>query len=225
MEQGKMKFGNFAILGDSYSTFKGYIPEGHCPWYGPDMNEKNGVLTVEATWWYPIGAIEGNHLLFNDSYSGSTICNTSYEARYCPDTSFLGRMKVFEGHADDLDTLFVFAGTNDTWALSPLGEVTEKPYADYTDDELRCVLPATHCMLDYLRAKLPHTRIVLLLNDLLAPAIREALHRDGAAYGCDIVDLPAIAKDGGHPNATGMREIREAIFAFYAARESREGRV
>ena len=212
-----MTFGNFAVCGDSYSTFEGYIPEGYGCWYGPHKSEENGVLSVEKTWWYPIAEQEGNRLLFNNSYSGSTICNTSYEKRYCPDSSFVGRMKVFEGHADDLDTVFVFAGTNDTWALSPLGEKIEKPYAEYTDDELRCVLPATHCLLDYLRTTLPKTRIVLLLNNWLSAPIKEALHRGGETYGCDIIDLPDISRNSGHPNADGMHEIREAIFAHYAS--------
>lgn len=213
-----MKFGNFAVFGDSYSTFEGYVPAGYLFWYGPHKGVENGVLTVEQTWWHPIATAAGNRLLFNNSYSGSTICNTSYEKRYCPDSSLVGRMKIFDGHADDLDTLFVFAGTNDTWAGSPLGEPVEKPYDAYTDDELRCVLPAVHCLLDYLRAKLPKTRIVLLINDYLSDPIKAALHRGGEEYGCDVIDLPDVSRIDGHPTADGMREIREAIFAYYENR-------
>ena len=37
-----------SILGDSYSTFKDYNPEGYNPFY-PDAN--NDVKEVEQTWW------------------------------------------------------------------------------------------------------------------------------------------------------------------------------
>lgn len=214
-----MTFGNFAVFGDSYSTFEGYIPENYLIWYGPTRNEQNGVLRVEQTWWYPIATAEGNHLVFNNSYSGSTICNTGYESRYCPDSSFVGRMKAFSGHGEDLDTVFLLAGTNDTWANSPIGEPTDKAWDEYTDDELRTVLPATYCLLGYLRATLPKTRIVILINDYLKDPIKEALHRGGEEYRCDVIDLPDISRLGGHPTADGMREIREAIFAYYENRK------
>ena len=54
---------NVFILGDSYSTFEGYIPEGYVAYYRPDgpsyLRKKpelekndNDVFSVEQTWWY-----------------------------------------------------------------------------------------------------------------------------------------------------------------------------
>ena len=39
-----------AILGDSYSTFDGYIPEGNASWYFTHPQGDNDVVRVEDTW-------------------------------------------------------------------------------------------------------------------------------------------------------------------------------
>lgn len=38
-----------AILGDSYSTFDGYIPEGNACWYFTTPQGENDVVAVEQT--------------------------------------------------------------------------------------------------------------------------------------------------------------------------------
>ena len=41
-----------SILGDSYSTFEGAIPEGNAIWYFKNNNPKNtDVNRIEQTWW------------------------------------------------------------------------------------------------------------------------------------------------------------------------------
>lgn len=40
-----------AILGDSYSTFAGYIPEGNAIWYSSTPNGRNDLTSVDQTWW------------------------------------------------------------------------------------------------------------------------------------------------------------------------------
>ena len=44
---------NFLIIGDSYSTFKGYNPEGYAYWYGNEghINETD-VKSAEECWWH-----------------------------------------------------------------------------------------------------------------------------------------------------------------------------
>ena len=37
-----------SILGDSYSTFAGYNPEGYAPFY---PNDRNDAVEVEQMWW------------------------------------------------------------------------------------------------------------------------------------------------------------------------------
>lgn len=42
-----------AVLGDSYSTFEGFIPKGYATWYSPTTPpETTDVNKVEQTWWW-----------------------------------------------------------------------------------------------------------------------------------------------------------------------------
>ena len=75
-----------AVLGDSYSTFEGFIPKGYATWYTTAVQKATDVNKVEQTWWWQV-IKEGGYKMGNiNSYSGSTICNTGYWKRadlYC----------------------------------------------------------------------------------------------------------------------------------------------
>ena len=67
-----------AVLGDSYSTFEGFIPKGYATWYTTAVQKATDVNKVEQTWWWQV-IKEGGYKMGNiNSYSGSTICNTGY---------------------------------------------------------------------------------------------------------------------------------------------------
>ena len=72
-----VNLGNVMILGDSYSTFVGYIPEEYEPHYYPTRPNCD-VLEVEKTWWMQLIQETESKLILISSYSGSTICNTGY---------------------------------------------------------------------------------------------------------------------------------------------------
>ena len=63
-----------SVLGDSYSTYEGWIPEGNEPWYGKNIG--NDVTDVSQTWWRQLIDDNGLILELNNSWSGATICNT-----------------------------------------------------------------------------------------------------------------------------------------------------
>ncbi len=42
--------GNLFILGDSYSTFEGYIPEGYAAWYINAGKPETDVTRLDQTW-------------------------------------------------------------------------------------------------------------------------------------------------------------------------------
>ena len=67
--------GNVFILGDSYSTFEGYIPDGYVAYYkedGPQYIEEfsemksyeRDVFRVEQTWWYDFVRENGKLLTY-----------------------------------------------------------------------------------------------------------------------------------------------------------------
>lgn len=74
-----MTFGNVLIFGDSYSTFLNYIPEGYAHYYGD--SSKSDLDSVEQTWWYQLITETHSNLVLNDSWSGSTVCNTGYKLK------------------------------------------------------------------------------------------------------------------------------------------------
>ena len=43
--------GNVFILGDSYSTFKGYIPDEYHAYYSSEGRKETDVNAVSQTWW------------------------------------------------------------------------------------------------------------------------------------------------------------------------------
>lgn len=130
----------FSVIGDSYSTFEGYIPEGNVSWYSARPNGENDVTKVEQTWWYLFGQSGEYRMILNDSYSGSTICNTGYNGEDYTDRSFITRIKRMVEGSEAPDFLFIFGATNDSWANVPVGELQ---YGDWTREDLYAVyLPA-----------------------------------------------------------------------------------
>ena len=83
-----------SILGDSYSTYYGYVtPDTNLCWYGvPEEKRENDVKRVEDTWWYLLINEHGYQMERNNSYSGSTVCHTGYEKADYSDRSFVTRM-------------------------------------------------------------------------------------------------------------------------------------
>jgi len=83
-----MKENNVFIMGDSYSTYKGYIPEGYSFYYSDERTETPIVKGVEKTWWNILANENNLNIILNDSFSGSTICNT-VKVRLCIRFQFL----------------------------------------------------------------------------------------------------------------------------------------
>lgn len=198
----------FSILGDSYSTYAGWNPEGYAPWYAPEGNAApNDVRCVEDTWWYGLGDWK---LLCNSSYGGSTVCDTGYNGEDSSAYSFVTRMKRdFGQDCEEPDILLIFGGTNDHWAGSPVGDLR---FSGWTSEDLKAFAPAFCYMLDYLTQRFPRTRIYNLQNDWIFDPVMCCRITEGCAhYRVKNILLSGIEKQNGHPNRTGMMEIRKQV--------------
>lgn len=197
-----------SILGDSYSTFSGFVqPDTNRVWYGWNPKaEQTNVDNVNQTWWHLLIKENGCRLVKNNSFSGATICNTGYKGNDYTDRSFVSRAKDLGSP----DVIYVFGGTNDDWAKSPLGEFK---YADWTKDDLFQVRPATACMLATMIDYYPGTEIVVIINSELRPEITESLATIAKHYGLPVVRLHDIEKRAGHPTIKGMRQIADQVAA------------
>ena len=201
----------FSVLGDSYSTFEGYIPEGNDWWYSSNPQGPNDVVKVEDTWWRQFCSVTGYELLLNESWSGSTICNTGYDGVPCPTWSFIARMKNIVAGDSDPDLILICGGTNDSWANSPIGQLK---FSDWTEEDLASYLPACCYMLDYLRCEAPHTEIVCIVNSELKPEITQGQFDACEHYGAHALLLKDIDKLWGHPSVAGMTAMCEQVIAF-----------
>lgn len=197
------------IMGDSYSTFEGYIPEGFAPYYTKADIKQVGITDVEQTWWRRLCREYDVELLRNDSWSGSTVCYTAYNSRDCSaDSSFIKRLRdlIAEGFfsEDGPDTVIVFGGTNDSWADAPIGELMTD---GVTEADLFSVLPA-FCHLSKTISELPGVKQTLfVINTGLKPAITEGIKAAAALYGAESVALTEVDRINGHPGIKGMEDI------------------
>lgn len=206
------------ILGDSYSTFEGYVPEGYNPYYHPVYGEgqpSSDVTRVDQTWWGILCSELGLELVRNDSWSGSTICHTGYNNTDCSKTnSFIFRLErlISEGFFEnnEIDTVILFGGTNDAWARSPVGELK---LSGHTEEDLYSVLPAVGYIIGRLTRVLPKARLLVVVNTGLGPVVTKGLTDASLHFGVQFVKLRDISKHGGHPGALGMAQIAEQVKA------------
>lgn len=107
--QGK----KISILGDSISTFAGYIPSGNATYF-PNAN----ITSVEQTWWKKLINYSGLELEVNNSWSGSRITNgRGADSMFCAEARY--------SSLGNPDIMIVFGGTNDFGQGTPntlLGE-------------------------------------------------------------------------------------------------------
>jgi len=178
-----------AILGDSYSTFKGFVePETNRIWYKADVDTaKTDVSSVRQTWW---------HRFISENDKGKDYS----------DRSFIARMK-------DLgrpDIILILGATNDCWAHSPIGEYK---YAGWTAEDLYSFRPAMAYMLDTMKDYYPGTDIYFVLNCRLSDDINESVHTICERYGVPVVNLVDIDCKANHPTQKGMAQIAEQVKA------------
>ncbi|MBQ8672474.1 MAG: hypothetical protein IJ511_00225 [Bacteroides sp.] len=197
-----------SILGDSYSTFGGYMtPETNLCWYnGPDGGKKdNDVKTVEQTWWHQLIQEHGLQLEINNSYSGSTVCHTGYRKEDYSDRSFITRIH----RLGTPDILLVFGGTNDSWAKSPVGEFQ---YGGWSKQDLYSFRPAFSYLMHSLRELYPATLIINLTNSELSPEVTESMEAICRYYGITNIRLKDVEKQHGHPSIKGMKSIAGQVW-------------
>ena len=215
----------FAILGDSYSTYKGYVPSDYNYWYAPEGNEcENDMPSVEHTWWRLFAKESGLRLVANCSFSGSAVCQSSYPDLDPITSSFVYRMKRELGDerdariaagamsASDLpDLILVFGGTNDFWGNQPVGKLM---YEGQTETDLKSFGPAFCYVLSYLREHNPKATIVNLINDEITSELRPMMLEACKHYQVPCLELCDVVKENGHPNKRGMEQIEEQLMHF-----------
>ena len=190
-----------SILGDSYSTFIGVIPSNYATFY---PNDRNDVTEIGQTWWSLYIKARGHSLEKNDSWGGTTICGTGYGRMDSSRNNFISRVDSL----GNPDLIFVFGGTNDDWANSPIGEYQ---YSDWTKEDCKNFRPALACLIDMLKKRYPNAEICFILNSELKEPVNESMREVCKHYNVKLVELHDIEKQNGHPSINGMKSICEQL--------------
>lgn len=208
-----MNLGNTLILGDSYSTFEGKIPDGYETWYSKEGFEtgRTDVSEYTQTWVYKVFDGKDNILVLNDSFSGTTVSN-SVRPHHTVDVSFLNRLnKLINGgffQKNRIDTVLVFGGTNDSYTDAPIGE---DKFDNFTEEDLFYTLPAFSYIAKKLNETVPDARVCYLINTELKYEITTGIMRTAEHFGQDYLLFKHLDKKSGHPSVKGMEQIAEAI--------------
>ena len=200
-----------SILGDSYSTYQGYMScDSNRLWYWDKPNVKyinTDVDDVRQTWWHLLISSNPDYrLCLNNSFSGATICHTGYRKENYSNRSFENRCTALGCP----DIILICGGTNDSWADSPIGEYK---YEDWTPEDLFFFRPAMASMLNKIRLHYPNVEVYFILNSELKPEINESVDVVCAHYGVPVIKMHAIDKSHGHPNRAGMKAFADQVRA------------
>ena len=203
---------SLVILGDSYSTFAGHVPEGHNIYY-PHV-EIPDVAAVEDTWWRQLIARRNLRLLVNDSFSGSTI-STRVRENHTPMDAFVNRIHKtlsesgIDGEKPEL--ILIFGGTNDSWIDNEIGCLQ---HSGWTEETMKQVLPAFCRLLDDVLRWNPDAAVVSMINCDIKTEIQDGMEAACRHYGVPALRLHDVSKKNGHPDKLGMAQIAQQLDDF-----------
>ena len=222
-----------SILGDSISTFKGYIPisDGFNLNHRPRYPQDNLLSDVNETWWMQIIHDLDAKLGINDSWAGSIVTNTisgnSGDQGENAAMASLTRIQNL-GSNGTPDVILFYGGTNDIGHSMPLGSFDSSDAPTVVDlSSTRWDSVADAYVEAILRMKYfyPNAEIIAMLptytssyytnsrlaeyNAVFAEICEhyEVTYVDLRYCGITTSDLP----DGIHPDATGMDYITESV--------------
>ena len=224
-----------SILGDSISTFAGYIPVAdgfnleHLARYPQD----NLLTDVNETWWMQVINALGAELGINDSWRGATVSGAApVTTGTTGENAAMGNLTRIQnlGANGTPDVIMFYGGTNDLAHVSKVGtfdaaaaptevDLTTKKWDNLADAYVQTILRLRHFY--------PNATVIAMLPtytesyysvDKLAQAnavlVQICNYYDVACVdlrdcGISTADLP----DGIHPDANGMDYITEAVLA------------
>lgn len=221
----------YSIMGDSISTFAGYIPPSNRTRY-----PQEGLLTdVSDTWWMRLQHATGMTLGVNESWAGSRV---SWDGS--TESADIGANKHMASHAriNNLgnngtpDIIFFWGGTNDIGASVPLGsfdgsDLVTQNVNTFTEAYATAIirmqtaypLARIICMTPMFTGiysgnqYYPHTRLNVYID-----AMRDICKFFGTIFvdlrkcGINIYNLDTYYGDGLHPKANGMELIFDYLY-------------
>jgi lysophospholipase L1-like esterase len=242
-EEKEMTQMSVSIMGDSISTFRGYIPDG----YNVFFPDSGAVTEVNDTWWKQVVDDLGLTLCTNASSSASTCAGDSTsksDPQVGCDDMRVSDLAGADGESPDI--IIVYMGTNDFIECIPLG--TNDGTAKVAEGNIQNFSDAYTLMLDKLQTKYPQAAIycctitalgtwgadgtlVEFVNGvgdgLKVPDYNAVIRQIAANRGASVIDLYSCGikvdnlqdttADGVHPTPLGMGYIADRVKESLAA--------
>lgn len=234
-----------SILGDSISTFEGWIPvaDGHNLTHRKRYPQGNLLTDVKLTWWYKLITNLNAKLGINDSWAGSRVHNSlsSNSGDQGPDACMASNTRITNLGANGTpDIILFYGGTNDAGGSVTKGtfdstanhntvDLTSKTWSSFADAYKTAIMR--------LQYYYPDAKIISLLPMWTTSyytianmdAYGEIVKNICDYFGVPVIDLRACGinwqnkgytlGDGIHPTAKGMdlmeKYIRRQLLSFY----------
>ncbi len=219
-----------SILGDSISTFSGYIPvaDGANLAHRSRYPQEDLLTDVNDTWWMKTIDTIGAELGVNDSWAGSTVSNILDEnfKDFGPDAAMASMTRIGNlGSNGKPDLIFFFGGTNDAGKMVKKGSLDNRFIPDPASQKWESFADAYREALCRLRALYPDAEVISMTpsfsngyydNDRLSE-FADLVIEICLQYNVKCVDLRRsgitfdMLPDGLHPNAAAMDCIYKAV--------------
>lgn len=238
-----------SILGDSISTFSGYIPveDGHNLTHRSRYPQDNLLTDVTLTWWHKLITNLGAKLGINDSWAGSRVHNSSSSnsGDIGPDACMASITRITNLGANGTpDVILFYGGTNDAGGSVTVGSFDSTQNYDTVDlssQTWTSFADAYKCAIMRLQYYYPNAKIIAMLpmwttsyyTIASMDTYGEIVKSICDYFGVPVIDLRACGinwqnkgytlGDGIHPTAQGMdlmeRYIRRRLLSFYEGDE------
>lgn len=200
----------FGIIGDSISTFEGYINSRFL--FYPSYS-KTGSLTVDETWWMKTIHNLGCKFGINNSYSGTCVMNIYGGWSSSENPSRLS----YTIRTDNIpiDILVVFMGMNDSLVKDIKTADFEVSYNNMVKHiyEIFPNVDLFICTCSYEEYCVKNG--MASTHNVVTPAINEIITRIGRQQNIPVIDFSSAYSDNSclidtvHPNALGMSKLAE----------------
>lgn len=218
----KINVRTFSVLGNSISTYSGYIPSGYANYYTASR------IAVEDTWWMLLSAKEDLELSVNASWAGSSVANKSGKN---VNSYFTSDKRIKELASKGVPNLIIVLGGTNDWGDNAgyLGD-----YPTNGNYDLRTFRGAYSYLVDQLKKRYPTTDIICCSiiprkqsrtqkNNLgvTQKEIDESIKYICKQYHAHFIDMSICGLekdvnkytiDGLHPNKDGMKIIADYLY-------------
>lgn len=193
---------SFSIIGDSISTYSGYIPSTFSAFYPCSTAD---VSDVNKTWWMQVINRLGGTLFSNNSYSGTCAAIGTNNA-----TSSIERLQYTILNGQMPDVILIFIGSNDCASKYVTLDNFDKGYKQ---------------MLDILKELCPISEIILctLPDSSFYTSTNKDLYNDiirnyASFYNFKLIELENVSLNGklvdsAHPMTSGMSALAEKMIS------------